>query len=90
MSNRIGILWREYGIRWDVKSSLICPKCDSRRCGVTGAKVSTDGAMRRRYRVCKSCGHRWQTVELDVERFVDLLNAESAVDSLSAIIRRNK
>lgn len=41
---------------------MMCPKCKAEKTKVY-AGLDTIGGNRRRYRMCKACGHRFKTIE---------------------------
>lgn len=77
----MAVSWKkDYGILWENGSRMACPICRNANSTYGSSKVSTDGAMILRYRKCKTCGEQWQTVELDADMFIDLLDAEDMND----------
>lgn len=58
-----------------------CPRCTTGTAWVMGSREK-DGAIRRR-RVCKKCGYRFTTTEIQVERAKQLM--ENAAKIISDI-----
>lgn len=56
-----------------------CPQCKTGTAWVMGSREK-DGAVRRR-RVCKKCGYRFTTTEIQVERAKQLMETAAKIIS---------
>ncbi len=55
---------------------IICSACGAQSSAVTDSRVRDDGCVRRR-RKCEECGHKWTTVEVNLENFKTSLDGDS-------------
>jgi transcriptional regulator NrdR family protein len=72
------------------RSTASLDRCARQRCrsdSVTVCDSRVVGGERRRRRVCNTCGHRWTTVEVRVQRLVRLARVEVLVARLAEMMR---
>ena len=67
---------------------FICGACGSQTSSVMDSRPRDDGSIRRR-RKCDDCGHRWSTVEVDLESYKTSLDNE-AVEAMRVAHRALK
>jgi transcriptional regulator NrdR family protein len=51
-----------------------CPECDDEASGIIDSRKRVDHVWRRRR--CYGCNHSWETIEIDKDAYVALLQAE--------------
>ncbi len=73
---------------------MICPYCGSEN---TATRATIKGFKNKRYRICKSCGKTWNTVELPVvdlfmKEYMDYLEdiGEISTDEKRSAVRKEE
>lgn len=78
---------RTHGIVWDRNTKLSCPKCGNTAIRAVKTVTSIDGAARIRSKFCTDCGHEWEMIEVDADRYAELLSEEETLDRAIADVR---
>lgn len=81
------IAWgRKYGISWKGER-LVCPECGEVKFKSIYQCVAMDGAQKLRNKRCLTCGAEWLSVEIDAERYAELLDKEEQFEGIYAKCR---
>lgn len=62
-----------------------CPKCDSEASGVVDSRTKEPGKWRRRE--CVSCGHRWNTYEVEEHAVTQYAMVRAALQEIQRLTK---
>lgn len=84
----MSVRWKaDYGIEWtnQEKVKRPCPQCNWTGHEAVSTRTDVNGFLRMRTSRCTRCGCMYNTIECDMERFIDLLETEKTVEKAMKI-----